>query len=81
MKRVILLDRPPGYTGPPNIAELGTLDAVQQILPETSSLGKLARPLRTLASLAELFGPVLSCSYADADSLASLTVELIGSAS
>ena len=80
-KRVILLSRPPGHAGPPDIKELGTLDAVQQILPETSSLGKLPRPLRTLAALAEECGPVLSCSYADADALFGLTAELIGTTS
>ena len=81
VKRVILLRRPLDYAGLPAIEELGTLDAVQQILPETSSLSKLPRPLRALAALAEKCGPVLSCPYAESDDLVGLNGELIGSGS
>ncbi len=78
VRRVILLDRPPGHTGAPNIAELSTLDAVERMLPETSSLGRLPRPLRRLADLADRWGPVLRCSYAEADDLVPLAADLIG---
>jgi len=78
VKKVIVLSRPPSHSGPPVIQELDTLDAVQQMLPETSSLGKLPRPLATLAALAEQGGPVLHCSYAEADDLVALAGELIG---
>ena len=78
VRRVIVLARPPGHSGAPRVAELGTLDAVQAILPETSSLAKLPRPLRTLADLTERCGPVLRCSYAEADDLAALAADLIG---
>ena len=81
VKGVILLRRPLDYAGLPAIEELGTLDAVQQILPETSSLSKLPRPLRALAALAEKCGPVLSCPYAESDDLVGLNGELIGSGS
>jgi hypothetical protein len=81
VKRVIVLSRPGGHAGSPHIEELCTLDAVHHILPETSSLGRLPRPLRTLASLTEQCGPVLRCSYGEADDLAALTAELIGAVS
>lgn len=65
VRRVILLDRTSGHAGAaPEVVELGTLDAVERMLPETSSLRRLPRPLRTLADLAEQRGPVLRCSYA-----------------
>jgi hypothetical protein len=80
MKEVILLTCPLDYAGLPANEGLGTLDAVQ-LPPETFSLSKLPRPLRTLAALAEKCGPVLSCFYAEADDLVGLTGELIGSGS
>lgn len=81
VRRVIVLSRPPGHVGAPHVEELGTLDAVEQILPQTSSLARLPRPLVTLAALTEQCGPVLRCRYAEADDLVALAAELIGEAS
>ncbi len=78
VRGVILLDRPPGHAGAPDIVDLSTLDAVEQILPETSSLSRLPQPLRRLADLAEQCGPVLRCSYAEAGDLGPLAADLIG---
>jgi len=80
VKRVIVLHRPSGHASGPIVEELSTLDAVETILPETSSLARLPRPLRTLAELTERCGPVLRCSYAEAGDLVSLTAALIGDA-
>ncbi len=81
VKRVIVLRRPIGHVSGPIVEELSTLDAVEAILPETSSLARLPRPLRTLADLTERCGPILRCSYAEADDLVALTAALIGEAS
>jgi len=81
VRRVIVLSRPAGHVGAPDIEELRTLDAIQAILPETSSIHRLPQPLRSLANLTEQCGPVLRCSYAEADDLVALTAALIGEAS
>lgn len=78
VRRIILLDRSPQHVGQPILERLGVLDAIQEILPQTSSLGKLPRPLQMLAGLAEELGPVLRCSYAESDDLLGVTAELIG---
>jgi len=80
VKRVIVLRRPSGHDSGPIVEELSTLDAVEAILPETSSIARLPRPLRTLADLTERCGPVLRCSYAEAGDLVALTAALIGEA-
>lgn len=81
VKRVIVLSRPRGHADSPDIEQLGTLDAVHHILPETSSPGRLPGPLRTLAALTEQCRPVLRCSYGEADDLVALTADLIGEVS
>lgn len=78
VRRVIVLNRPVGHTAGPIVEELSTMDAVEAILPETSSIHRLPRPLRTLADLTEQYGPVLRCSYAEADDLVALAAALIG---
>jgi hypothetical protein len=78
VRRIILLDRSPDHAGHPLLERLGLLDAIQEVLPQTSSLGKLPRPLQMLAGLAEQLGPVLRCSYGEADDLLGVTAELIG---
>ena len=80
VNRLIVLRRPPGHAAGPIVEELSTMDAVEAILPETSSLGRLPRPLRTLANLTERYGPVLRCSYDEADDLVALAAALIGEA-
>lgn len=78
--RVILLRRPTDHATGPDVEELGLLDAVAALLPETSGLVRLERPLHVVAELLEHTGPVLRVSYAEAEELLPLVAELIGEA-
>lgn len=76
--RVILLARPADHTGEPDIEELGLLDAVAALLPESSAVDRLERPLHVVAELVERAGPPLRVSYTEAEELVPLAAELIG---
>jgi len=76
--RVILLRRPTDHATEPEVEELGLLDAVAALLPETSGLVRLDRPLHVVAELLEHTGPVLRVSYAEAEELLPLVAGLIG---
>lgn len=74
---MILLARPAGHVGEPEIEELGLLEAVVALLPESSAVDRLERPLHVVAELVERAGPPLRVSYAEAGELVSLAAELI----
>lgn len=78
--RLVLLRRPAHHTGAPAVEELGLLDAVAALIPETSALHKLPRPLQRAEELIERTGPVLRLSYREAADLAPLVAEIIGEA-
>ena len=78
--RIILLNRPAGFSGAPRTEELGTLDAISALVPETSALNRLPSPLHTVAALLDRTGPVLRYSYGEAEDLAPIAAELIGNA-
>jgi hypothetical protein len=75
--RVIILARDPD-AAEPRVRELGLLDAIQAIGPQSSSLYALPRGLHHLADLIEATGPVLEVTYAEAESLLPLAADLIG---
>lgn len=78
--RIVLLTRPARFSGPPRAEELGTLDAISALVPETSALDRLPGPLHTLAALLDRTGPVLRVSCGEAEDLVPLAAELIGAA-
>lgn len=79
--RVVLLDREDEHEPEPSIQELGLLDAIAAMTPETSSLHALPRGLHRCADLIGATGPVLRVRYREATSLMPLVTELIGEAS
>lgn len=76
--RVVLLDREDDHEHGPTIEELGLLDAIAAMTPETSSLHALPRGLHRCADLIGATGPVLRVRYREATSLTPLVAELIG---
>lgn len=76
--RVILLARPADHGAGPEVEELGLLDAVAAVLPESSAVDRLERPLHVVAELLEAAGPALRVRYAEAAELLPLVAELIG---
>lgn len=76
--RLVLLSRRPGLSGSPRMDELGTVDAIAALSPETSALNRLPAPLHVVADLLNATGPLLRCSYSEAGDLVPLMSDLIG---
>lgn len=67
-----LLDRVDGLEGAPVVTPLGTLDAIQALVPHTSHLADLDHPLQLLARLLESVGGARRVSYTEAADLRTL---------
>ncbi|QGF23876.1 hypothetical protein [Raineyella fluvialis] len=76
LRRIVLLDRTDTHAGTPIVEELGLAEAITSLAPETSALSNLDRPLQLLAALINRTGPVLRCTYREADSLAPVLISL-----
>lgn len=46
--------------------QLGTLDAIAALVPETSALNRLLAPLHVVAGLLAATGPVFRCTFGEA---------------
>lgn len=73
-----LLERDDHHDGRPLVENLSTLDAVVALVPQTSHLVDLPRPLRHLAELAESLGGVRRIRYRECAELAELWDDLLG---
>lgn len=75
--QVVVLSRDPAAVHP-QTRELGLLDAIEAITPQSSSLYALPAGLHRCADLIDATAPVLEVSYAEAESLLPLVADLIG---
>lgn len=75
--RVVLLNRAHDKGTPVHAEDLQTLDAVAALIPETSALNRLPRPLHMLAELLERTAPLVRLTYREASDLVPLVSELI----
>lgn len=55
---------------------MGTLDAIAALIPETSALNRLPRPLHAVADLLERTGPLVRLTYREASDLVPLVSAL-----
>jgi sarcosine oxidase gamma subunit len=76
-----LLDRDPQHQGGPTVETLPTLDALVALVPQTSHLPEMARPLQRLAALCESVGGVHRIAYRESADVAGLLDELVGGTS
>jgi sarcosine oxidase gamma subunit len=76
-----LLDRDPQHEGEPTVETLPTLDALVALVPQTSHLPEMARPLQRLAALCESLGGVHRITYRESADVAGLWDELVGGSS
>lgn len=79
--RIVYLRRRDDHVGPPKLTELGLFDAIERLVPQTSSLGRMDRGLHRLADAIERTGPVLQIDYAEAETLVPLVDVMLGEAS
>lgn len=75
-----LLERDDSHAGPPEVCRLPTLDALVALVPQTSHLPEMTRPLQRLAALCESVGGVHRVTYRDSVDLADVVDEWIGGA-
>lgn len=66
---IALLNRQDSWQGRPLVEKVPLADAVLALIPDTSSLGRIARPLQSLCKLLENTGGVRRITYAEASDL------------
>ena len=81
LNALCLLDRDPHHQGAPTVETLPTLDALVALVPQTSHLPEMARPLQRLAALCESLGGVHRIAYRESADVAGLLDELMGGTS
>lgn len=79
LRRLVLIQRDQSVRTP-HVEELGVMDALVGLTPETSALGRLPRPLHALADLLDALGPTLRVTYAEASGAAPVVADLMGAA-
>lgn len=72
LRRLVLLARDDDHGAVPEIEELSTFEAITALVPETSSLAALPRPLHALADLLGALDPTVRLRYTDAETVADL---------
>ncbi len=77
LRRLLYLDRDDGHDGPPELVELGLLEAVELLVPQTSSLGRLPRGLHRFEDITRRTGPILKVRYRDASDMAEVAERLL----
>ena len=73
-----LLERDQTHEGEPTIETLPTLDALVALVPQTSHLPEMARPLQRLAALCESLGGVHRITYRESADVAGVVDKLLG---
>lgn len=79
IRRIVLLQRSEGLRTEPVWTELSLGDAIVALIPESSSLSRLPRPLHVLKDLIEETEPVLRCEYRECDDILDQMCELVRS--
>ncbi len=75
---VVVLTREPGLDGPPVLEQIDLVDAMNLVLPQTSSLLELERPLSRLAALLTTGEGPWRLTYRDIEDCADLIVDVAG---
>ena len=73
-----LLDRDDGHVGPPRVETLSTLDGLVALVPQTSHLPELPRPLQRVAALCESLGGLHRVTYRESADMAGVVDSLVG---
>jgi hypothetical protein len=73
-----LLDRDDGHVGPPRVETLSTLDGLVALVPQTSHLPEMPRPLQRVAALCESLGGLHRVTYRESADMAGVMDSLLG---
>lgn len=78
LARLVILERDDTHGQHPSVTEMGLLDAIVELAPQTSSLHLLPNGLQRIAELVAVTGAILKVRYTEATALAPLVDEWIG---
>jgi hypothetical protein len=73
-----LLDRDDDHVGPPRVETLSTLDGLVALVPQTSHLPEMPRPLQRVAALCESLGGLHRVTYRESADMAGVVDSLVG---
>lgn len=79
LARLVLIRRDESLRTP-IVEEPPLLDSLARLIPESSSLARLPRPLHLVAELVERTGPIQAWTYSEAGDLVALVTDLLGEA-
>jgi energy-coupling factor transporter ATP-binding protein EcfA2 len=74
---IALIDRRSDWDGPPEVVAVSLVEALTQMVPETSYLPELPHPLQRVARLFDVVGGVVRVTYGDSATVPSLVPQLI----
>jgi hypothetical protein len=77
LARLVLIDRKPGHEQGARLERLPLLDGLLELIPQTSSLSHLHRPLQTTCRLLDTSGGLYRLSYTEIDDAAALLRQLL----
>lgn len=78
LSALAVIRRSPAFADAPSITQPDFLDIIPDVVPETSSLACLERPLHLLADLFEALGGFWLIDYAEAEQLRDWVIEQVG---
>lgn len=78
LRAVVLLSRTAEGPAEPELTPVPVLAAIMELVPQTSYLTRIPRPLHRMADLLESVGGALRLSYRDVDSLGPALAEVLG---
>jgi hypothetical protein len=77
--RIVLLDRVPGHADSPTLTAVPLVDALLELIPQTSALATLPDPVQLMSRTIDRCGGVLRLTYGEMDErVRSLMSELLG---
>jgi hypothetical protein len=78
LRALVQLRREPGHQGEPTIERLATVDALPELVAQTSYTRMMTRPLHRLADVAHRVGGVRRVTYAEAEQLRPVVRRVLG---
>ena len=75
---LLAMRRDPAHVGEPSVREVGTLDAIVALSPETSALASLPQPLATCREIIDRVGGLVHVTFRDATQLEEIVSGSLG---
>ncbi len=77
LSRLLLINRQPEFSSTPRIERRTLIDGLLDVIPQTSSLARLSRPLQTLCRIVDRSAGIHELTYAEIDDAVPLLVDFL----